>query len=381
MVQTVESDEFRTWIEQSLKPRALDLQIRARVFSRAMVGVDFLPDVLDRQENQKEFNLPIWEYLDISASDERVRNGRQQLRRHRELLNRIELAFGVESEVTAAIWGLETGYGTVRGDTPVLSALATLAFRGRRARYFEGELIAAMRLIQTMGCKPSDFVGSWAGALGHGQFMPSAVIGFGVDFDGDGRLQLCGEDPTDALASIANYLKKHGWKKGQPWGFEVRLPDGFDYSLAGLDQTLSSQQWSAMGLTVADGAPLPDYGPGSILLPAGAKGVALLVLRNFHVILRYNKAEAYAIGIGHLSDRILGSKPFAAGWPVLDPVLTQSDISEVQHLLTEAGYDTFGVDGFRGPNTLKAVRAWQVANGTVPDGYINADLLNALRAK
>lgn len=381
LTDTLENDDFRLWIERDLKPRALDQQVRARVFSQAMAAVSFLPEVLDRQTNQKEFDLPIWEYLEIAASDERARNGRQNLRRHRDLLNRIELAFGVEPEVVGAIWGLETGYGAVRGTFPVLASLATLAFRGRRARYFEEELIAAMRLIQTMGCKPGDFVGSWAGALGHGQFMPSSIRDFGVDFDGDGRLKLCGDDPTDALASIANYFKKHGWKKGQPWGLEVRLPEGFDFALAGLDQTLATRDWTAMGVTGLDGGPVPDYGPGSILLPAGSRGVAILVLRNFHVIMRYNKAEAYAIGVGLLSDRILGGKPFTADWPFDDPVLARADIGEVQYLLTQAGYDTFGVDGLRGPNTAKAVRAWQAANGRVPDGYINAALLDALRAK
>jgi peptidoglycan lytic transglycosylase B len=379
--QDIDRDAFFDWISRELKPRALDLQIRARVFSKAMANVDYLPDVLDRQANQKEFALPIWEYLDIAASDERARNGRQMLRRHRDLLNRIELAFSVDPEVITAIWGLETGYGVVRGTVPTLSALATLAFRGRRARYFEDELIAALRIVQTRGCPAESLVGSWAGALGHGQFMPSAVIDFAVDFDGDGRTDLCGDDPTDALASIGHYLKKHSWKKGQPWGFEVRLPEGFDYALSGTDQTLPSRDWAEMGVTGADGGPVPDYGAGSVLLPAGAGGIALLVLRNFHVITRYNKSEAYAIGIGHLSDRILGARPFRARWPGDDPVLSQGDIGEVQYLLTRAGFDTFGIDGMRGPNTLRAVRAWQSAEGLVPDGYITAELLARLRGQ
>lgn len=380
MKKAFEREAFFDWVSQTLRPRALELQIRAGVFNRAVSAIEFLPSVLERQANQKEFSLSIWEYLDIAASDERARNGRQMLRRYRDLLNRVELAYGVEPEVITAIWGLETGYGVVRGDVPTLSALATLAFRGRRARYFEDELLAAIRIVQARGCNPGDLVGSWAGALGHGQFMPSSVINFAVDFDADGRHDICGDDPTDALASIANYLHKHGWKKGQPWGFEVRLPNGFDYALSGTDQTLTSRDWAAMGVTGADGGPIPDYGPGSVLLPAGAGGLALLVLRNYHVITRYNRSEAYAIGIGHLSDRILGSRPFSGTWPVSEPMLGQKEIGEAQCLLTRAGFDTKGVDGMRGANTARAVRAWQRAHGAVPDGYLSAALLARLRA-
>lgn len=377
----IDGAEFDTWVAGTLKPRARDKLISAEVFRRAMSGARPLPEVLERQATQTEFNLPIWEYLAIAASDERVGKGRQVLRRHRDLFNRIEQAFGVEPEVIAAIWGLETGYGVVRGDTPILSALATLAFRGRRGAYFEDELIAALRLVQSRDCRPEDLTGSWAGALGHGQFMPSAVLEFGVDLDGDGKIRLCQDDPTDALASIANFLKKHGWHKGQPWGIEVRLPDGFDHGLAGLDQTLASKDWAAMGVITVTGDPVPDYGAASVLLPAGAGGVALIVLRNFHVITRYNRAMAYAIGIGHLADRLAGGKPFVTGWPEEVREIDSGDISEVQFLLSRAGFDTFGIDGMIGPNTTKAVRAYQVARGLVADGYVGPALLDALRGE
>ncbi|GKY86249.1 lytic murein transglycosylase [Sinisalibacter aestuarii] len=376
-----ENSAFRDWITQELKPRALERQVRKRVFDQATAGIEFLPDVLDRQANQKEFSLAIWDYLEIAASDERARNGRQMLRRHRDLFNRIEKAFGVEPEIVTAIWGLETGYGVVRGEVPTLSALATLAWRGARARYFEEELIAAFRLIQTRGCAPVALRGSWAGAIGHGQFMPSSVIDFAVDFDRDGIPDICGDDPTDALASIANYLQKHAWKKGQPWGLELRLPDGFDYALTGLDQIMPSRDLARMGVVAADGEPVPDYGPGSILLPAGARGVALFVLRNFHVITSYNKSEAYAIAIGHLSHRIVGGRPFHGTWPQQDRVLTRDDIGEAQYLLTRAGFDTLGIDGLRGPNTLRAARNWQIAQRRLPDGYINEEMLAQLRRK
>ena len=230
-------DDFSNWIATELKPRAFEKLIRADVFRRVMAEVPFLPEVLERQANQKEFNLPIEEYLAIAASDERIRNGRLMLRTHRDLFNTVEQAFGVEPEVIAAIWGLETGYGVVMGDTPVIPALATLAYAGRRASYFENELYAALRLVQLGRIPPDRLRGSWSGAIGHGQFMPSAVLEFGIDLDGDGTTDLCGATPTDALASVANYLKKHGWHKGQPWGIEVRLPQDFDHALSGLDQT------------------------------------------------------------------------------------------------------------------------------------------------
>lgn len=372
-------DAFEIWIAEVLRPRAQEKLIRSDVFRRALADVDYLTEVLERQANQTEFNLPIWEYLSIAASDERIRNGRQMLRKHRTLFNAIEQAFGVEPEVISAIWGLETGYGVIKGDTPIIAALATLAFSGRRAAYFEGELIAALRLVQLGKCRIDQMNGSWAGALGHGQFMPSALLEFGVDLDGDGEIDICRDDPSDALASVANYLKKHGWRQGQPWGIEVRLPERFDYALTGLDQTLTAREWAARGVCTTDRGHLPDYGSSSIFLPAGARGAALLVTRNFHVILRYNKATAYAIGIGHLTDRLAGGKPFVADWPVDERELTRGDVSEAQYMLSRAGFDTLGIDGMIGPNTTRAARAYQVAHGLLADGHIGPALLEALR--
>lgn len=344
-----------------------------------MAQTELRPDVLDRQSTQKEFTLAIWEYLEIAVSEERVRHGRQEMRRNRDLLNRIEAMFGVEPEVVAAIWGLETGFGVIRGDVPVFSALATLAYRGRRANFFEEELTAALRIVQTRGCPPAQLVGSWAGAIGHCQFMPSAILDFAVDLDGDNVPNICDDDPTDALASIANYLKKHKWKTGQPWGFEVCLPEGFDYALTGTDQSRTSREWNKLGVRTPDGGQIPDYGPGSIFLPAGARGLAFMVFRNFHVITRYNKSESYALAVGCLSDRILGAKSLLGRWPTDDRVLSQDDVAEVQFLLTKAGFDTRGIDGMRGPNTRIAVRKFQLAHGLVADGHLTDDLLRKLR--
>lgn len=370
---------FRAWVDEEFIPRALARQIRPAVLHPAMAEASFLPEVIERQAEQSEFSLPIRDYLDITASDERARTGRQMLRRHRDLLNRIEMTFAVEPEVIAAIWGLETGYGVVPGRYPVISALATLAFRGRRAALFEDQLIDALRLVQTRKVTPETMVGSWAGAMGHGQFMPSSVLGFGVDFDGDGRLDLWGEDPSDALASVANYLKKHGWKTGQPWGLEVFLPPAFDYGLARPDAARPTRNWAAMGVTDATGGALPGYGSGAILLPAGHRGAALLVLRNFLVLTAYNRAQSYAIAIGHLADRIAGGKPFRVGWPEDQAPLSRTDVVTAQMLLTRAGFDTHGVDGFAGQNTARAVRAFQSVHAMVPDGHLDAAFLARLR--
>lgn len=376
-----DQEGFRAWVNQILEPRARDRRIRPDVFRRVMDNARFMPEILERQNRQKEFDLPIWDYLDVVVSRERIHAGRAMLRRHRALFNRIEQIFGVEPEAVVATWGLETDYGANRGTVPVVSALATLAYRGRRGAFFAEEIIAALRLVQSNRCVPENMVGSWAGAMGHGQFMPSSVLRWAVDFDGDGVPDLCGEDPTDALASIANYLGKHGWKKGQPWGVAVRLPQGFDCAICGLDHVRPSRDWSAMGVTAADGGPVPDYGSGSILLPAGIRGAAFLVLRNFNAILRYNAAEAYALGAGFLSDRIGGAKAFSGPWPRDDRAMTQGDIGELQFLLTRTGYDTKGIDGLRGPNTTRALRDYQAAHGLPADGYVSAALLERLRGR
>jgi membrane-bound lytic murein transglycosylase B len=364
-----------------VRPKALGRMIRPQTFDSAMASAEFLPDIIERQQNQKEFLLPIWEYLDIAVSDERVRNGRSAMRKWRDLFIRIEQRFGVEPEVVAAIWGLETGYGIVRGSYNALSALATLAWRGARPAFFEDELIAALRIVQAGHVTPDRMMGSWAGAMGHGQFMPSSFLDFAVDFDGDNRRDIWADDPTDAVASIANYLAKHGWRRGQPWGYEVELPEDFDYAMIGLDQAHPTATWEDLGVTSTVAQRLPDYGVGSILLPAGHRGAAFMVLRNTHALLRYNHSEFYALGIGLLSDRIGGGRCLVGKWPEDERVLDRAEVREVQLRLTDLGYPTQGVDGLRGPNTTRAARSFQVAEGLVPDGALSLELLEILRAR
>lgn len=354
----------------------------AGVSDGALAALDGLspdPEVLRRDSNQAEFTRAIWDYLDSAVADSRVSAGRRALADHADLFARIEAEYGVEKEVVAAVWGMESAYGTFRGDMPVLRSLATLAAMGRRAAFFEGELLAALQVLDTGEVTPEAMVGSWAGAMGHTQFMPSSWLARAVDGNGDGRRDIWGDDPADALASAAAYLAGHGWTKGQPWAVEVRLPQGFDFTTSGPHGARGVAEWQAAGVRTVAGADLPDHGQGFILLPAGARGPALLAFGNFRVIRAYNAADAYAIAVGHLSDRLRGGAPLASDWPRDERVLTAAERQELQALLTAAGFDTQGVDGRIGPNTVAAIRAFQASRGLLPDGFPTATLLSALR--
>jgi membrane-bound lytic murein transglycosylase B len=366
------------WIA-GFRSRALQQGIRPQVFDAAFRGVRYNADVVSRDRNQSEFTKQIWDYLDSAASDARVRNGKEALQKHLRLLSEIEARYGVEAEVVTAIWGLESAYGTFRGDVPIVEALATLAYDGRRGRFFEAQLIAALQIIQSGDVSPRDMRGSWAGAMGHTQFIPTSYLSYAQDFRGDGRRDIWSDDPTDALASTAAYLRRFGWTKGQPWGFEVQLPRGFDYAQTGERIKKSPDQWAAMGVRDMRGARVPNHGRASILLPAGAQGAAFMIFDNFHVIERYNTADAYVIGVGHLADRIAGGPPIRADWPRGDRNLRFSEKQEMQQRLTRAGFDTQGVDGIIGPNTIAAIRAFQRSVGMVPDGYASFEILRRLR--
>jgi lytic murein transglycosylase len=367
---------LEAWIEK-FRLRALEAGIPAATFDAALRGVEFNPKVVERDRSQNEFSKTIWDYLDTAVSEDRVALGLKAIDRHRDLLGRIEAEYGVEKEVVAAVWGLESAYGTYRGDLPVLGSLATLAYDGRRGAFFEAELIAALRIVE--GGHVERFVGSWAGASGHTQFMPSSWESFAVDFDGDGRRNLWGDDPADALASTANYLRHWGWTKGQPWGVEVRLPEGFDHDQTTERVVKPVADWQAMGVRLVGGGDLPDHGPGSILLPGGHRGAAFLIWPNFQVIEKYNTADAYVVAIGSLSDRLAGRPAIQSSWPRDLRALTLEERRELQDRLGRAGFDPGGVDGRMGPKTVAAVKAYQKARGLVPDGYPSLEVLALLR--
>ena len=369
---------FQLWLG-AFQERAIQQGLSQSTLGKALTGLTYDKDVIKRDRNQAEFSRPIWEYLDSAVSGTRVSNGRAALSQHRQVLEQIEQRYGVEKEVVTAIWGLETSFGSYRGSNRIIRSLATLAFDARRAQFFETQLIAALQIIQAGDVSAGAMTGSWAGAMGHTQFMPTSYLDHAVDFDGDGRRDIWSDDPTDALASAAAYLARHGWTKGQPWGVEVHLSDGFDYSTAKRDITLMPSEWATRGVVGQDGNPVPDHGQAAILLPAGGQGVALMIFDNFRVIETYNGADAYVIGIGHLSDRLAGHDPFQSDWPRGDRVLSFTERKELQTRLTQAGFDTQSVDGRIGPNTTNAVRAYQVAQGLVPDGYATLMLLQRMR--
>jgi len=374
----VADPDFRRWIA-GFRQRALSIGISAETFDRAFAGVQLQERVVERDRNQAEFSRTLWDYLDSAVSDTRIANGRAALAQHRDTLERIERQYRVEAEVVAAVWGLESAYGARRGSTDIISAMATLAHDGRRRGFFEAQLIAALQILQSGDVPPRQMTGSWAGAMGHTQFMPTSYLEHAQDFNGDGRRDIWSDDPTDALASTAAYLRNFGWTHGQPWGVEVQLPRGFDYALTGERTRRGAGFWRRQGVTLADGGPVPDHGDASILLPAGAEGVALMIFDNFRVIERYNPADAYVIGVGHLSDRIAGGPAFRAGWPRGDRALTGEERRELQRRLSAAGFSTGGIDGIIGPNTTEAVRGFQRSAGVVPDGYASLRLLERLR--
>ncbi len=369
---------FTRWSGQ-FRARALRAGITASTFDRAFAQATYLPRVIERDRNQSEFTKQLWEYLDSAVSSSRVANGRDAYRRYQRVLDAIERAYGVEGHVVAAVWGLETAYGAIRGDTNIISAMATLAYDGRRKRFFEAQLIAALRILQAGDVSMDQMQGSWAGAMGHTQFMPDSFLRYAVDANGDGKRDIWSDNPVDALASTANYLRQRGWTKGQPWGMEVRLPRDFDFSQSGERIKKRASDWNAMGVRQMNGDRVPDHGPASILVPAGANGAAFVIFNNFHVLETYNPADAYVIGVGHLSDRILGRPAIQASWPRGDRPLSLSERRELQQRLSRAGCPPGKYDGIIGPNTIEAVRCYQRGIGQIPDGYASMALLRRLR--
>lgn len=368
---------LQVWLA-AFRVRAEAAGISDAVMDAALPGLEYDPDVIRRDRNQSEFTKTIWDYLDTAASDDRVANGTAALKKRAATLQKIEDTYGVDKEVVTAIWGLESAYGTFRGSVRIIQSLATLAYDGRRAAFFEGELLAALKILQSGDTIAANMQGSWAGAMGHTQFMPSSFLAYAVDFDGDGKRNIWGDDPTDALASTAAYLAGHGWTKGAPWGLEIRLPAGFDYDQTSERVKKPVADWQALGVRRVDGSDLPDHGPASVLLPGGARGAAFLIFSNFQVIEKYNTADAYVIAVGHLADLLKGGARIKSDWPRDLRALTLDERLVLQTRLTAAGFDTLGVDGKMGPNTIAAVKGFQKARGIVPDGYPSLDVLGRL---
>ncbi|NMG44603.1 lytic murein transglycosylase [Aromatoleum toluvorans] len=335
--------------------------------------------VLGQLDYQPEFRTPIWDYLAGLVDDERIADGHAMMQQWATTLQAVEAAYGIDPATIVAVWGVESNFGRTVGKRPLLTSLATLSCQGRRQGFFRGEFFATLRIIENGDVDAARLTGSWAGAFGHTQFMPSTFARVAVDFDGDGRRDLVDSIP-DALASTANFLAKAGWIGGQPWGYEVALPAGFDTSLAGRHNKRSIADWMRLGIQRIDRTPLePSTTAAAILLPAGEGGPAFLVLRNFDAIYSYNTAESYALAIAHLSDRLRGAAAFVRPWPTDDPGLSRAERREVQTLLTRLGYPVGEIDGVIGKTSREAIEEVQRQNGLEPSGRAGRYMLGVLR--
>lgn len=371
----VPNPAFDQWLA-AYRDRAAARGISASTMNAAFRQAGYLPEVVEKDRNQTEFTRTTEDYLNIAMSDERLAMGRQKYAALSGVLRAIEGRYGVESHVIAAFWGMESFFGTRQGNVPVVSALATLAFDGRRGAFFEGQLTAALRILQAGDIAPERMIGSWAGAMGHTQFIPTSFLEYAVDFTGDGQRDIWSEDPSDALASTANYMRRAGWVQGLPWGMEVILPAGFDVGLLGRGKGRSAGEWQGLGVRAAQGGGLQA---GSIIAPMGLGSPAFLLTQNFNAILRYNNAENYALGIGTLSDRLRGGGPLVGSFGPDKTGMTQADRQELQRRLTAAGYDTGGSDGVIGAKTKAAIGAFQAARGLAVTGEPSLQLLALLR--
>jgi len=370
---------FQRWVK-SFRAQALTKGISAKTFDRAFRGVTLNQRVVKLDRKQAEFSRQIWDYLDTATSPKRVSNGQANFNAQSRILKKIEKKYKVDAEVVVAVWGLESSYGQHMGDINIIEALATLAYDGRREKFGRQQLLEALKIIQRGDITPNRMMGSWAGAMGHTQFIPTSYQAYAQDFDGDGKRNVWDpRDPSDALASTANYLAKFGWVNNQPWGIEVKLPAGFNYGNASLKVKATPARWTQLGVRTIRGNKIPNHGQGSVFLPAGANGPAFIVFKNFSVIKRYNNANSYAMAVGHLADRIKGGGGFVKEWPRGPGALKLEQKLEVQERLNKLGYDVGEPDGIIGPNTIDAVSKFQSSLGMVPDGTADQDLLKLLR--
>ena len=369
---------FDAWLA-AFRGRARAKGVSEATLNSGLAGAGFLPGVVTRDRNQTEFKRSLEDYLAIVAREDKVTFGRRRYSQYRGTLNAIEARYGVPSHIMAGIWGVESYFGSRRGEIPVISATATLAFDGRRGAFFEAQLVSALKILQNGDTTLPNLKGSWAGAMGHTQFIPTTFDLYAVDFKGDGRRDMWSDDPTDSLASVANHFAKSGWRRGEPWGYEVALPAGFNTSVAGRGRYRSLSSWSGLGIRKPGGGALTGPGNAALLAPAGAGGPGFLVFRNFDVFLKYNQSENYAIGVGYMSDRMQGGGPLKGSFGADRTGLTQADRKELQQRLTRAGYDAGTADGVLGSKSEAAIAAYQRANGLAVTGQPSRALLQALR--
>ncbi|MCZ2499130.1 lytic murein transglycosylase [Xylophilus sp. Kf1] len=371
------SAAFNGWVAR-FRRTAAAAGIDGKTLALAFDDVRELPRVVELDRRQPEFTRSVWDYLDSAVSPQRVTRGRQKLQEVQPVADAAAARYGVPAPVVAAIWGMESNYGSNYGDIPTIDALATLGFEGRREDWAKGQLMAALKILQNGDIDRPHMIGSWAGAMGQTQFLPSAFLAYAVDADGDGRRDIWGS-MADVTASTANYLARSGWLRDQPWGYEVRLPPGFDPARADSSVRQSGAQWEAEGVRAVDGVAPGPLTDAMVLLPAGARGPAFLVGPNFRAILRYNNSTSYALGVGLLSQRLAGGPGVVAEWPRDLAALSRSQVTQLQQALNQRGFASGTADGWMGPATREGIRAWQRSEGLPADGYPTLEMLKRLQ--
>lgn len=373
------AQSFADW-RAGLRMQAINEGISPLVFEQAFAGVTPDPQVIAADQSQPEFSRPVWEYLDSAVSSWRVARGKALLAEHAKTLQAIEARYQVDPSILVAVWGMESSFGRQIGDKNVIRSLATLAYEGRRSAFWRSQLIAALHILQEGDTSINGMLGSWAGAMGQTQFMPTTYLQYAVDFDGDGRRDIW-QSSADALASAANYLNQSGWQPQQTWGFAVQLPRNFDYAIADGVQSKTLAQWQALGIsadTDMSSAQMAQQ-TATLFLPSGYQGPAYLLLNNFRSILKYNNSSSYALAIGLLANALQGDYSPATNWPKHDRMLSRKERTELQTLLNQLGFDSGKPDGIIGVNSRQAVRSFQQAQGLPADGYPNAQLLENVR--
>lgn len=375
--EAAQREGFARW-RAAFRAEALAAGIHEATLRTALDTAEFLPRVVQLDGAQPEFSRAVWDYLDNTVTAQRVATGREKLAQYRSEADAAAARYGVPASIVAAIWGMESNFGSNYGSTPTVDALATLGFEGRREAWARGQLLAALKIIQNGDIDHAHMVGSWAGAMGQTQFLPSNFLAYAVDADGDGRRDIWGS-MADVMASTANFLAQSGWRPGQTWGVEVVLPPGFDLSRADGRERQPASAWAAAGVRGVGDAPLPELPDAALLLPAGVRGPAFLVGPNFRAILRYNNATSYALAVGLLARQIDGGPGVQAAWPRDLRPLSRTQMRSLQTALGQKGFDPGPVDGVMGPATREALRRWQRSVDLPADGYPDAAQLERLQ--
>ncbi|MCW5722970.1 MAG: lytic murein transglycosylase [Devosia sp.] len=362
-----------------LWPDAQAMGVSRQAFDASFANYAPIAQVMELTRKQPEFTQTVQQYIERRITAAQASKGQAMRGQWAQTLAAAQNRFGVQPEIVLAIWGMETNFGGFMGGNNTIHALATLTENGYRADFFRKELLTALRIVSDGHVQPKDMVGSWAGAMGHTQFMPTSFARYAVDFNGDGRKDIWNSIP-DALGSTANYLNGFGWRNGETWGYEVKLPNGFDFAAARQLEKAPLNQWQRMGVARVSGRPFPRPDDlGRLYMPAGANGPVFLLLPNFDVIKRYNNSDSYALAVGHLADRIIGGGGFATPWPAGDYALSKAQRTEMQALLNRAGYDVGTPDGVIGPRTRAAVMAYQSRVGLPADGHVSGLLFDRLK--